>query len=715
MIALIYKNRWAGLTLFLAIFATLIPHLITPGYYFDDDVRHYFMPSIHEIGNRLVLGEWSLLSLRTAYSGNLVGEGQFGLFNPVTLLIYALISQFQNLGISALIYVSIHQAGMALGVYALARQLKTPQHLACIAGIAFLCCGMNTYWYAQSWWNALTANTWLVWAAAAWLSLLSTGRHQIGAALTTVAVLTGGWPHGSVALAVMITLWWWLVLRKENWVSTTTRLCLTSLCALAISLPALVPLLMHVMEGQRRDMPILHNGILSATVDQLLALSWPSYLAAGNQYFGNRMSQPHIYAAWFILPWIFVYADLVLQRWKEAPLELRWLLYLACAFGFLSLGPELLGSLRWPFRFIAYFHLVLILGALKLWAEYAQKNLPLKRLALVWIAGFLLCWQQAPEATLLHLSFSLAGFGCSVIALRAKTPASQAASVLAGMLILFFLTHLQWPRNENVGHWPSPLLAQYVRESSPFRNTIILRERTTDFVGWEQQLPSGNIAAWENRRFINGYTPIAFRELTQRLCMNLWGFTCPKAVDELFKKNTATGTDLATLLKIDEIRTAPGAIQSKLALLASANGFSQTPLTPLNPYGIRWSRSLTDLPGSVSWLSPYVSVSDVSLAQPEMEEMLVANESETPGRVVWARLAYAGYQATLNSQPLEIEPLDGLLLSVVVPPNTAGKIVLKFRPYGDTYTYIAALIGFFTLPCFFLWQKRKREPTLYRR
>jgi hypothetical protein len=82
--------------------------------------------------------------------------------------------------------------------------------------------------------------------------------------------------------------------------------------------------------------------------------------------------------------------------------------------------------------------------------------------------------------------------------------------------------------------------------------------------------------------------------------------------------------------------------------------------------------------GRVSWASPGVQVLAADAAE---QREVVDYRAEAPGRVVFARLAWPGYAATVDGQPVAVT--DGPLGLVVVDvPAGAHTLVLEFASPG---------------------------------
>ena len=681
---------WPGITALLALLVIFIPHWIAPGYYFDDDVRHYFMPWAHEVGTRIVLGDWPTLSLRSMYAGNLIGEGQLGLFNPITLLLYFIVSRIENLGDGALVFAGFHLLAMALGIYTVGRLFKLTRPFSVLAGIAFITSSMTSYWYAATWIIPLAINTWLIWAIAAWLYAFEKPNRLWIAVLATTA-LTGGWPHGSIALGVILLFLCIDRCRVCHSRQPLLWLAVGGISALLMSLPAIVPLAAHVAESQRGHLLIANNGNLSATVDNLLAFSWPSYLAAWPHYFSHPGAQPNYYVAWFILPLLLSYRRQIRLYWKNPCHSFRLLVSLAAIFALLSLGPEQLGPLRWPFRFVPFFQLFLLLAVLSLASTEPPRSLSTPVLALLWAIGFILCWQQQPAGYDIHAAFALIGFLATRYGFPDRGLAMRPAVLLGATVLIFALMHFFWPQNGNVGHWSTPLQGHYEATPATRGNTLILQRTAAETGDAWKYLPSGNIALWENRPFVNGYSPVESPGLKQLFCFNMWTWACPDSVAKLFTFDPLTAKDYAALLRIDEIRVAYGSLSRAMENIAPNHGFQKT---QQSPYSTIWNRIRPpNLSGSVSWVSPGISIGKGGTFTPERETLYITNSGATSGQILFARTPFNGYEALLAGTPLPVSAHERVLLAVTIPAGTRGTLEINYRPVGWRWTSPLAILG----------------------
>jgi hypothetical protein len=94
------------------------------------------------------------------------------------------------------------------------------------------------------------------------------------------------------------------------------------------------------------------------------------------------------------------------------------------------------------------------------------------------------------------------------------------------------------------------------------------------------------------------------------------------------------------------------------------------------------------------------------------ESMTVSSVSG--GSVVFSRLLWPGYTATLNGRPLPVDSVRGVFVTVRLPAGThPSRLVLSFRPPGLTLGLVLAAIGvalLLTLMIFeVIFRRRRRD------
>jgi hypothetical protein len=130
---------WSVLNFLVAISIICIPLAFDPYFYFNDDVQTQYIPVYREIGAAYARLELPLLSGEIFHGDNFLLEYQYGLFNPVSIIISVLIYIVHrgDLGVDilrALIFLSCFMALFFLaersGFVLNMRRSRRPRHAA---------------------------------------------------------------------------------------------------------------------------------------------------------------------------------------------------------------------------------------------------------------------------------------------------------------------------------------------------------------------------------------------------------------------------------------------------------------------------------------------------------------------------------------------------------------------------------------------------------
>jgi hypothetical protein len=168
---------------------------------------------------------------------------------------------------------------------------------------------------------------------------------------------------------------------------------------------------------------------------------------------------------------------------------------------------------------------------------------------------------------------------------------------------------------------------------------------------------------------------MGFEDFADALCMGYRGQVCPEAFDRAWRPAGDTGAPLVDLLGVETLvidnRVFPGPARQP-----PPPGWSLATRDRLRTVWVR--DEAIGYGGRLSWVSPGVDVlSDAGTGVSEEVQVRAAEG----GTLVFARLAWPGYTATLDGEPVEVREGPAGLLSVDVP---AGRHVvdLTFRSPG---------------------------------
>ncbi|MGH3927265.1 MAG: hypothetical protein ACRDTT_31105, partial [Pseudonocardiaceae bacterium] len=194
----------------------------------------------------------------------------------------------------------------------------------------------------------------------------------------------------------------------------------------------------------------------------------------------------------------------------------------------------------------------------------------------------------------------------------------------------------------------------------------------------------GNMPLAAGLASIGSYTGLlGFAELGEALCMDYRGATCPEAFDRLWRP--ADPDTNASL--IDALRVSTLVLQR--SLLPDVVDATPPPgwyVADKNDTRTVWARNRPlSAQGRLSWSSDGISVLSDSAAP--RREVVRYRSTGGPGRVLFARLAWPGYSATVDGQPVEVVNGPSGLVAVDVP---AGEhvLILTFQAPGQRLGFL---------------------------
>jgi hypothetical protein len=206
----------------------LIPLIRNPNFYYWDDTAAAFMPMWQRIGGDILSGRSPFFQLDMWRGGNVLGEANTGLWNPVTLLLMIVTHPLDDVATGITIGKFVLFLIAAGGVFLLARNYGASPWMAAVAGAVFPLSGWVLYMNGTSWLNELAINAfapWAWWAVRRAMQRGGRGWSIPVAAFCGYLTYSVGDPYGLLALAAVFLAvgvevavarrWrelWWLVL-----------------------------------------------------------------------------------------------------------------------------------------------------------------------------------------------------------------------------------------------------------------------------------------------------------------------------------------------------------------------------------------------------------------------------------------------------------------------------------------------------------------------
>ncbi|TQF74842.1 hypothetical protein FK531_01820 [Rhodococcus spelaei] len=685
-------------------------------FYYVGDQHEQFAPLWHVFGTSLRAGQWPTMDPAGWMGGNYAAEALTGIWNPVNLLNFMLVSHFDNLSLAAFVVMVEMLAILGAGVYLLAREYGSRRAAAVIVATALPVSGF-TLWYEASGWPAgLMAFTWVThfwWSAR---------RHSRGAMNPFVPFLFGalamttGNPYAPLGLVVVLAAIAVELAVRRRYVRLA-HLVVLGACVGAVALLVFLPLLGTSEVTTRESLAALSNDtFLVPDVGDLVTGSVPTYLPSMSTWAGGRLeSVPTTYFAWFLvplLPWL---------RWRTARARAGALTSLFGVGGFYllaTLAPSNLWLFRWPVRLVEYLYLAVgVLFAVALSAGLARDNVRRRAgaTAALVVVGFYLGWAVRPDEFPVHalgLLVVAALLAALLVAYRRGGLPTAAVVAVVGTAAVLFMQASSFPASATDGgkSYPAYDLNRIAAGTADYRGTVLqiaALENTSSEDMRRGEILFGNLPRAAGIQSVASYTGMGFVDFAKELCMDYRGATCRDAFDRVWRP--ADASTPAPLIDVMGVSTL--VLQRSLLPEAAAAepppGWHRAYDTPVRAVWIRDEVLPAD--SRLTWTSPGVEARTAEYA-PQREA--VHYTAAEPGRIAFARLAWPGYTATVDGRDVELAQGPAGLLAVDVP---AGEhtLVVEFATPGLRLGFAAlvgAVLAALVQTAVWFWRRPTRSP-----
>ncbi|BAH52217.1 hypothetical membrane protein [Rhodococcus opacus B4] len=668
-----------------------IPRMVDDRFYYGGDMLESFVPSWHRIGTELLAGRWLTVNPDAWIGGNYAGEAAYGLYNPVNLANYALAAKFEDLSVAAFVIMTEFLALFALATYLLCREYGARRGPAILAGLTIPFSGFTLFYEAGGWPSGMMA---VAWVTLFWWSALRLSRGRTNPLVTfLIGALTVsmGNPYAALgAVVVLLGLGVELLVRREFF--RLLVLVITGACAGTGALVTYLPLFLSVDVTTRAGSTgIFNDTFLQPQLGGLAAMSSPSYLPVIMTFGGPVEVIPSLYLAWFVLPllpWLpwgrirALFASPGFRRTHGR--QLISLGMIAVVYFLFTFGPSNVGMFRWPIRLVEYLYLCLLVGlslALSLGLARDRVRRRATASAVLIVLGFYLAFASSPALTGRHVLFALLVAALCAIAYFARRtggPSGLVAALVLGTLVVSAAQVWSLTHDIERGSRADPAsTATLSGQTDRYQGTVLqlaaLNDTPNADITAGRILFGNEIMASSVEGSINAYTGIGFTEFQEALCMDYRGAVCPGVYGALWQPVNA---DIPVPL-IDYLRVSTLVVQHALvpevATTPPPPGWHVTERSDSRTV-LQRDRPLP-LPGRVSFASDGVRVlSSESSAATETVRV-----TGSGGTVSFARLAWPGYSATVDGEPVAATAGWHGLLAVTVPPGD-HELVVTFRP-----------------------------------
>jgi hypothetical protein len=701
------RRVWPSVLLSTAIVTALLLLLLARNhrYFFTDDRLSETIPKAMDIGRHVLAGEWPWLTTGIVNGSGYAVEYLNGVFNPLNVALYALVSHLGDAAIAGFVYVLGHFLLLTASAAWLGRTigLSTAWSVAFAVSIGFQ--QYTVVWNATAWSHGVVGFAWVVLAIAAAAAYQRTPRRRYGWLLlfAVFGTLTTGWP-----LAVFMVGAFVAVLLVARWRAggphrATVWLGAFALGGAAASLVAIYPLLTAFQVASRSSTTENVDNFNVTPLEGLLQFADPGYYGFFTNWGGYALQKlPHFYVAWFALP-VLVF---VVRRTVPGPLRplLHTTVVLLALSALAALGPEHISVFRFPTRFIQYsgFFLLLLVALLVAHGGFAFSRRRLQvllglvaLLAVNALQADPVGWKRilAAAAALAALCAAVWWHGRPDLLRGHRLPAHlnrwPAVVVVLGTVGVLAALAVHHPTGRARDHgFPHDLTT--LRPVSGADYTLFYGSYLPD--GWTdqgvyQEYHPATSGLMVGDKQVNGYSSLGNRYLRSFLPIDDQGNFEPGAAAAFTGSDPATGRPWLELLRVDRIVARHGAWDDELRRLLDTGVWQRAD----QRYTAVYTHAPYPQPGLVSTLGPGVAAAPGGCPGTAGREC-VRVEAATGGVVQFARLWLPGYRATLDGEPVPVRRASAAFVAVDLPPGARGELELRYSSPGLVPLSLLALV-----------------------
>jgi hypothetical protein len=686
-------------------------------HFYTDDTESQYAPLWVMLGRNLREGHLPVLVPENWMAGNYAIE-EAGLLNPPQLLIDLIAPSFDNLALYATLVKLIFAIILGLGVFRIGLEYGSKPAWAAVAGVSIPFTGFLLFFDEASWMTAFTGTAWMV---QAWASAIRYSRGKSGPIPTfvflylamSVQYVFPAVESGLMIVAVAIGE----VVYQQRWLPSL-RLLAVSACAALAGLATYLPSLLTADVTWRGASEVKNDAFLAVPWSESLNASLPSTMPAFVSWWGYIQTMPMVYIAWFLIPAL---AFIDWGKARGAARELTAVGIFTVAVLMWTAGPSTIGPLRWPARVLPMVAIGLLLLVCILLGRYATTDNWRRRGAAAGIlVGLLLIRSASAAPSLLewHVisAVAVAALGAAMVWLG-RTKGTAAACILAIAAVSPIAYAQVRAAQPTPMSWNLPESRSDMKAAFPDfdgttlqladRALIAPDQRTLD--GAYGSLAFGNYPKDLELTYTSGYTPNGHYYFGNLLCMRWDMSVCPDAFARAFAVEPETGRTLVDLMNVDRV-VLQNALYPDARNQPAPDGWKWVDY----PGHDNYISVLERVDGPVSTRNGRIShtegVEATSVAETNMSSTLRVSSSGG-GKVVFARLGWPGYRATLNGESVPIDVVAKSFVTVDVPAGTQdAELVLTWRPPGwkiGGASMVAGILGLGVLEWMYLRGRRR--------
>jgi len=676
------RSRGSGLWWLASVAAVVVLCVLRmirePRFFFWDDTQLGAFGQWYGLGSRILSGEVTLLSPGSWQGGNYLAEGQWGILSPMSWLIGLGSHVIPNATVYATIIKIVLLIMFATGAFLLARAYSAAPWWAAVAGFTAVAGGQTIFMDAPSW---VTGVQNVALFALAWWALkrhLDTGKRAWLFFVFSYLLLTAGYVFGAIELAgLLIAMLVDRAVRRDK--SGLIRVVVLGAFSALIVVLIFLPGLLTSPVTTRSGADILNDQFLNMDLGDLATSPIATATSSVKGYWGDLVPVPLQYVTW-LAPLL-----VVCTRWR-ASLKILVIPVVLLAFNIaIVIGPSVIGPLRYPARMMPYVVLcvavIFAVVATKGWPERLSRSSAALAVGVTAITGWLAWAAQPGSWRWVALSVALQCGAILVLMLRGRlgrvvaTAERTAAVLLVASLVVLVPQIVRYPSSP-LGNFNVPSsvaqLTQVGADLDPGIMTI------GDVYSLQRAPASYKESLLANLWYLTGkdaasvYTVLPYATFAKRLCIDLRGQTCPKALTELFA--SSGGRTLADDMALNSV------------IVIKGPGLDREPAVPEG-----WSLKDREYTWLLTRDAPVERAGGIVHVEGDADVRVISRDDTSVtlsvdrvgaqgASIVFSRLAWPGYR---TSGGVLGAPERGFLLTLDLAHVDAGStITVSFAPPG---------------------------------
>ncbi|MDX8032263.1 hypothetical protein SK803_18745 [Lentzea sp. BCCO 10_0856] len=700
----------------LVLLGAVIPLYRNHIFYYWDDTAAAAVPVWQRMGEAFSEGRIPLLELDMWRGGNFAAEAATGMWNPIEVLLAVATGWIDNVALGITIVKLAFLVAFAVGTYLLAREYGSKPWIAAAVGTALPLSGYILFMDGTSWINALTVYGFLpyVWWTARRTARL--GKSTVWVVVAGFLAATTGNPYVLVSIFLIV-----LAVAVEAWLAFDRRkifnLFAAGFAVLLLNIVVYLPFSLTSSVSYRKDSRTFNDGFLSPQLQDFFGMSNPAAQPLMNIWSGLNPTFPALYLAWFFLPLLPWFRWGVL--WEKRKEYLGLYLY-TLAYLFLVLGPSNLNMFRWPARLVPFFFIPLVV----IWAVVASQGMQktntkartLGSLGIV-LVGAYFGWAALPQTNVRQAYTMVLVMIAVFVLLKVGIGRFKGYAVMAVGTIGFLALQSAWfPGNYSVADYKFPTSEHLLEQRFDQRyEGVTVQLSDLGRIAGNDKYPGG---AYQDFTFgtnysiagveaLTAYSGVGFNAMDAELCTTYNGAVyCPEAWKRLWTAPKGADKPLADLLRAETVVVQNNLIDTRN--VPAPEGWRKAESTDRV---VVWKRIAKPAfpDGRLSSVPNGVKIDSDRMTGRVSEEVKFSGGGG--GKLVFSRLAWPGYVATVNGQEVPAKLGPAGLLEVELPKDVReGTLQIDWVMPGMTIGLIAGAVGIaLTLGLAFIDRSQRRR------